>query len=392
MVSRLSAVFNIALLSTASAGRAAAGLPSFDSFIQKYGRSYQQGSAEYHMRASVYEKNRLAAEKQNSRADKLWTAGVNKLSDWSESEFKSLLGWDGSVRPSARSSHAIVRPHSNFLQQNVPEEKDWSKLEMSKQVKDQGPCGSCWAIAAATVLEGHYEIYSGKFRTFSAQQMVDCTPNPRKCGGTGGCGGATAELAMEFVMKHGCADENEIPYHAHDGQCTVGNSTVAAKPNKTQNIQVLMQKSIAPKNSGAAAFGMVGWETLPLNKYEPLLQALATKGPVAVSAAAGDWGSYMAGIFNGCQKDTVVNHAVTAIGYGVENGVKYWQIQNSWGADWGENGHIRLQRHDGDEYCGMNNDPQAGVACEGETDPVPVCGMCGVLFDSVVPHFKPSIA
>merc|ERR1719356_1045059 len=139
---------------------------------------------------------------------------------------------------------------------------------------------------------------------------------------------------------------------------------------------------------GAASLGMTGWETLPKNEYKPLATALAFKGPVAVSVAAGTWFNYESGILNNCEKDAVIDHAVVAIGYGEENGNKYWVIQNSWGEDWGENGHIRLQRHAADSYCGMNNDPQKGVACQGETEPVPVCGMCGVLFDSVVPHFK----
>jgi cathepsin L len=331
-------------------------------------------------RKAAYEKKRDVAEQHNSNSDKLWTAGVNNLWDWTDSEYQSLLGWDSSVRPD-RSGHAIVRPHESFLQKYkahgdvLPKDKLWSNLVMSTQVKNQGPCGSCWAIAAATVLEGHYEIYSGKFRTFSAQQMVSCTPNPRQCGGKGGCSGATAELAMEWVLKNGCADETQVPYMADDTKCTV--------PNATSSNQT---------NLATSRFGMIGWETLPINKYEPLVRALAMDGPVVVAAAASDWSIYDSGIFNGCPKDTVVNHAVTAIGYGEEKGTKYWLIQNSWGEDWGEAGHIRLQRHDKEEYCGMNNDPQAGVACKGETDPVPVCGMCGVLFDSVVPHFKASIA
>merc|ERR1719491_1281204 len=134
---------------------------------------------------------------------------------------------------------------------------------------------------------------------------------------------------------------------------------------------------------GAASFGMTGVETLPRNQHEPLLRALAERGPVAVSIAAEPLMPYESGIFNGCAKNAVVDHTVAAMGYGNENGHKYWVIQNSWGKDWGESGHIRVERHDGDDYCGMNNDPQKGVACEGEVEPEPVCGMCGVLFDAV---------
>jgi aminopeptidase C len=33
------------------------------------------------------------------------------------------------------------------------------------------------------------------------------------------------------------------------------------------------------------------------------------------------------------------------VGYGVnEAGIKYWKIQNSWGADWGMNGFVIFRR------------------------------------------------
>jgi len=187
---------------------------------------------------------------------------------------------------------------------------------------------------------------------------------------------------MDWVLKHGCAEEFEVPYTGHDGACP---DTV--KSPALDMAQIFAADGPASGASGAASFGMTGWETLPKNQYEPLARAIAEHGPVAVSVAADTWFNYESGIFNGCGKDAVIDHAVVAIGYGEESGRKYWVIQNSWGGDYGENGHIRLERHDSDDYCGMNNDPQKGVACQGETAPVPVCGMCGVLFDSVIPHF-----
>lgn len=385
------ALLAAALVPCASLRAALSSNHTFESFIQAHGRSYQAGSAQYNERRDLFEKVRTAVAEQNNRPNRLWTAGVNKLSDWSVAELRNLRGWDG--RGSTRSS----RHQATFLQQRseLPKEKIWSNLAATKNIRDQGACGSCWAIAVSTVLGAHAEIHTGKPRTFSAQQIVSCTPNPRQCGGDGACKGATAELALDWVLHHGCAEESEVPYAAHDGECT------NAQPSSLAGLQLArgvvnddagnwekyLDNDINVAPSSGAAFGMTGWETLPKNTYEPLARALAESGPVAVSVGADAWQSYDSGIFDGCGKDAIIDHAVVAIGYGEEDGNKYWVIQNSWGADWGEDGHIRLQRHDADEYCGMDNKPEVGVACKGETDPQPVCGMCGVLFDSTVPHF-----
>merc|ERR1719460_31541 len=106
-----------------------AALLPFDSFLEVHERSYQQGSTEYQDRKALYEKCLAAAEIHNSAPNKLWTAGVNKLWDWTDSELQTLRGWDGSMRPEGGSSHA-VRKHSSFLQQDseLPKEKIWSDL------------------------------------------------------------------------------------------------------------------------------------------------------------------------------------------------------------------------------------------------------------------------
>jgi len=47
-------------------------------------------------------------------------------------------------------------------------------------------------------------------------------------------------------------------------------------------------------------------------------------------------------------------HAVTLVGYGVKDGVKYWTIQNSWGADWCDNGFAKFKR--GVNLAGIEDD------------------------------------
>jgi len=300
----------------------------FESFLELHSRAYQEGSVEYDHRRSLYEQRKAAAETHNSQATRSWNAGVNKLSDWTEAELVTLQGWDGARKPSGGSTSRFARPHSAFLQQAdpLPAEKIWKDLGMNHHVKDQGSCGSCWAIASATTIEAHAELYSGNYKRYSTQQIVSCTPNPKHCGGSGGCGGATAELAMVWVMQNGLAEEEAIPYTATNGVCS------SHKVSAQDEMAALLEPA---KKIGGAAIGMTGWETLPKNEYAPLVQALVNSGPVAVSVGAGSWFQYENGIFDGCAKDVVISHAVVATGYGETDGKKYWVIQNSWGADWG---------------------------------------------------------
>lgn len=50
------------------------------------------------------------------------------------------------------------------------------------------------------------------------------------------------------------------------------------------------------------------------------------------------------------------SHGITIVGYGAEaGGAKFWIVKNSWSADWGENGYVRMARGTSDPQgvCGI---------------------------------------
>jgi cathepsin L len=251
------------------------------------------------------------------------------------------------------------------------------------------------------VLDAHAEIHApskqGSAQSFSAQELLDCVPNPRHCGGSGGCGGATIELAFDWAINHGLATERENPYNGSDGTCLKsggrGSGAALQLADRTEDLTAVGVHLPARHDSsflGSRPSGprMRAWERLPENEQEPLVRALVERGPVGVSVAAGEWFLYASGVFDSCSADAVIDHAVTLIGIGVQKGQKFWLIQNSWGPGWGERGRIKLLRRDDDnERCGYDDQPEVGLGCDGGPARVRVCGMCGVLYDSTVPHF-----
>lgn len=303
---------------------------------------------------------------QNTRPGSRWKASANHLMDSTPEEFERLLGYR---RTSMRTPVAsFLSLHTGALQSEaaptLPEMVDWRKLESSQRVRNQGSCGSCWAISTVGAMEMHLELKGRTNPRLSFSELLNCVPNPKQCGGSGGCSGATAELAFEYIQTYGLSTEDSYAHASQQGE------------------------SCSSKKGSSAVYAMTQhFVQLPVNRVRRLLHAVATKGPIVVSVDASAWGTYGSGIFDSCGQDSTVNHAVLLVGYGKTEQDKYWIIRNSWGPGFGEDGFIRLLRHDReDAYCGTDYDPRVGVGCLNGPTQMKVCGMCGVLSDSAYPE------
>lgn len=335
--------------------------PSFEDYQAEHGLSYW-GDQKVE-RQHLFNKAVEAVKKQNGNKGALWKAKVNKFAVLKEDEMQQYYGYMKTTddKPSFGSA-------PRGLERDLPNNFDWRDRRPSvvTSVKNQGSCGSCWAFATSEVLESAVAIATGSLFELSPQQLTSCTPNPKQCGGSGGCTGATAQLAFNYTVEAGITSLWTWPYTSGLGW---GNGDCFKMKGR--------KKPVA---------GITGYHQVPQNDAEALMRAVLVN-PVAVSVAASNWRLYDTGIFDGCSTERpIINHAVVLMGYGEDDGNHYWLVRNSWGLSWGEVGYIRLQRFPGNEPCGEDDEPLDGYSCKNNAPKsIKACGMCGILSDSSYP-------
>lgn len=79
---------------------------------------------------------------------------------------------------------------------------------------------------------------------------------------------------------------------------------------------------------------------------------LVTNGPFEVSMEVyEDFLVYKSGVYKRTKGRFLGLHAVRILGYGVEDGVKYWLCANSWNEEWGNEGFFKIRRER--QECGI---------------------------------------
>ena len=97
--------------------------------------------------------------------------------------------------------------------------------------------------------------------------------------------------------------------------------------------------------------------SVEVTKNDPdQLKAALAIGAVTVGIEADTmyFQTYQSGILDDAAAcGTTLDHAVTAVGWGVDGDTEYWIIKNSWASTWGEDGYVRMAIVDGIGICGV---------------------------------------
>ncbi|KAF7268187.1 hypothetical protein GWI33_018649 [Rhynchophorus ferrugineus] len=316
----------VALVLAVSASSELSVAGRWSEFKLEHTKSYQDKVEEV-KRFAIFQDNLKKIEEHNARyetGEETYKMSVNKFADMTSEEFGAMLKASYKRRSAINDTRSVYQAPADVA---IPTSFDWRSKGVLNAVKDQGNCGSCWAFASVAVVESAYAIKTGNLLSLSEQQLVDCARGGSYI--SEGCDGGIYEDALDYVTKNGIDSESAYPYKGRDQTC---------------------------RPSGNPAARVSSWTDIAPNSENDIANLVATVGPIGVSLYAEPIQFYDSGIFTGYCSDSIylVDHAVAAIGYGTENGINYWIIRNSWGDDWGEEGHFRIQR--GANKCAIANE------------------------------------
>ena len=289
--------------------------------LQEYGKEYASELEEL-KRHVIWQANKKFIDEHNALADTFgFTVGLNSFADLDPAEFAKI--YNGYRQPAQRDNSTRVRVPLNT---QLPTTVDWRTKGVVTPIKNQGQCGSCWAFSATGSLEGQHALKTSELVSLSEQNLVDCS----SAEGNEGCNGGWMDNAFEYIKKNkGIDTEASYPYKAEDEKCRFKSADVGATDT--------------------------GFVDIKHDDENALQEASANVGPisVAIDASHQSFQMYHSGVYNepACSQ-TLLDHGVLVVGYGVDGGKDYWLVKNSWGTSWGMKGYIYMSRNKNNQ-CGI---------------------------------------
>lgn len=247
-----------------------------------------------------------------------WThADVKYGLDGVELRGQELLGMPGALQRCKEDSGL----EGGVLPTSYDVREAWPNC-LPEEVYDSGNCSSSYAIAAASALSSRFCIadnakYGGL--KLSPQQVLSCDKASK------GCKGGGADSVFAYIQRRGLYPEECVPYVGAKGA-----------PCKTECEDSKKLKMI---------------DHCVLGGEKAVKREIYNRGPVVMPMfVKDDLLVYESGIYHPIDRSMFmysregqpIRQAVLVVGWGKQEGVRYWVVANSWGSSWGEKGYARV--------------------------------------------------
>lgn len=308
----------------------------------------------------------------NTKEGLTWKAGMHdRFRGKTDLDVKRLCGVQEGSKEHLL-AHAAMAPavkNTTSLPTAFDSETNWPQCkEVIGDIRDQSDCGCCWAFGAAEAASDRLCIASdGKYKVpLSAQETCFCAESD-------GCSGGMLYTPWSYLLENGLSVGGQfngtgpfgadtctpfsLPHCHHHGpqrndpfpdEGSAGCPAATSAQCPTQCVETAK----APYNNFQQDRFSFKGQVVTFDSAEAIQQAIMQDGPVeAAFTVYADFANYVSGVYKHVTGNQLGGHAIRIVGWGVDGGVDYWKVANSWNPYWGESGYFRIER--GVNECGI---------------------------------------
>jgi len=257
------------------------------------------------------------------------------------------------------------------LPDNFDAREQWTQCATIGTIRDQSSCGSCWAFGSTEAFEDRACISGQPSIERSVEDTTGCC-GILNCAFSMGCNGGQPSGAWHWFKNTGVVTGGDYEDISKGTTCkpyTLAPCAHHVAPGKypaCPSSEYPTPKCSSSCSEGSYTTGYSGDKLKAKSAYsvsgvQNIMNDIYTNGPVTGAFSVySDFPTYKSGVYTKTAGSSMLGgHAIKIFGWGVENGVDYWLVANSWNEQWGDGGTFKIKR--GVDECGIESQISAGL-------------------------------